>query len=282
MAYGNISRRRFIERSISASFAAALGPRFGSLQGTASATTPDIEGLTLKVNGDPKQGYGVSLLLRGQPFARHNQGGEFSATFKNEERSVEDGVIDWKATSWSGNSTHVMLDGECRLKSLNTAVLVRVEYEVVTPHVVRKKIRLEQADMYMLFYKLSNQLEPEEGPAKLWSFDQLEWKGGVLHEYFPAAGFRAKDGLCVGLLTDAGYRNQWTRIIRRDGKPVKPAPRRIPDANLYSSSRAEEQRDVFIQQTFGEILEQPFEGQNEQTVILPDIILPDFLSWKKQ
>jgi hypothetical protein len=100
-----------------------------------------------------------------------------------------------------------------------------------------------------------------------------------LHDYFPAAGFRTKSGLCVGLLTDSGYRNQWTRIIRRDGKPVKPAPHRIPDANLYYGSRAEEhsQGDVFVQQTFGEVLEQAAGEQNAQTVDLPDIA-----SWKKR
>jgi hypothetical protein len=240
---------------------------------------PGTDGLTLKVTGDPKQGYSVALLFSGEPFARHNRGGEFSACFQNEERSVEDRVADWKATSWSGNSSHVVLDGECRLENLNTTVLAHVDYELVTPHVVRKKIRLHQADMLMLFYQLSNRLEPVENPAKFWSFDQLDWKGGPLHEYFPAAGFRARNGLCVGLLTDSGYRNQWTRIIRRDGKPVKPAPRRIPDANLYSGSGAEEQSksDFFVQQTFGEVLEQVAGEQNAQTIVLPDIS-----SWKKQ
>ena len=240
---------------------------------------PGADGLTLKVTGDPKQGYSVDLLFNGQPFARHNRGGEFSAFFKNEERSVEDRVNDWKATSWAGNSTHVVLDGACRLKNLNTTVFAQVDYEVVTPHVVRKKIRLHQADMFMLFYQLSNRLEPEESPAKFWSFDQLDWKGEALREYFPAAGFRTKSGLCVGLLTDSGYRNQWTRIIRRDGKPLKPAPSRIPDANLYSGSSVEQRGngDFFVQQTFGEVLEQMDGEQNAQTIVLPDTS-----SWKKQ
>ena len=80
--------------------------------------------------------------------------------------------------------------------------------------------------------------------------------GGVLHEYFPAAGFRTRDGVTVGLLTDAGFRNQWSRVIRRDGQPVKPAPNRIPDARLYSLCRPEERADgqFFVEQTFGEAL----------------------------
>jgi hypothetical protein len=279
MSYKTISRRRFIEGSITAGLAVGLGSRSGALRGAASPMTPGADGLTLKITGDPKQGYGVDLLFNGRPFARHNRGGELSAFFKNEERSVEDRVSDWKATSWTGDSTHVVLDGACRLKNLNTTVFAQVEYEVVTPNVVRKKIRLQQADMFMLFYQLSNRLEPEDSPATLWSFDQLDWKGEALREYFPAAGFRTKNGLCVGLLTDSGYRNQWTRIIRRDGRPVKPAPRRIPDANLYSGSTAEEQSkgDFFVQQTFGEVMEQVAGEENAQTVVLPDIS-----SWKKQ
>ena len=239
----------------------------------------DNGGLALKIVGDPKRGYSVSLLLNGESFAGHDRGGEFSACFQNEERSVEDRVNEWKATSWSGNSKHLVLNGEGRLKNLNTTVLAQVEYEVVTPHVVRKKIRLRQADMFMLFYQLSNRLQPVERPAKFWSFDQLDWKGRPLHEYFPAAGFRMMNGLCVGLLTDSGYRNQWTRIIRRDGRPVKPAPRRIPDPNLYSGVRANDRAegDFFIQQTFGEITEQVAGEQTAESIVLPDIS-----SWKKQ
>jgi hypothetical protein len=278
MSHRIISRRRFIEESITGSIAAGLGSGSGAFRVAASAITPGSDALTLKVAGDAKQGYGVTLLFNGQPVAQYNRGGEFSASFKNEERSVEDRVDEWKATSWEGHSTHVVLDGEFRLENLNTTVFAKVDYEVITPHVVRKKIRLHQVDMFMLFYLLSNRLEPAERPAKFWSFDQLDWKGEALHEYFPAAGFRTKNGLCVGLLTDSGYRNQWTRIIRRDGRPVKPAPHRVPDANLYSGSRAEEHNkgDFFVQQTFGEVMEQRAGDLNAQLLVLPDIS-----SWKK-
>jgi len=279
MAYRIVSRRHFIEESITGSLAFGLGSGCGPLGAVPFAITPGTDGLTIRVTGDAKHGYGVALLFNGQPFAQHNRGGEFSASFKNEERSVEDRVNDWRATTWAGNHTHVMLDGECKLKNLNTTVLAHVDYELITPHVVRKKIRLHQADMFMLFYQLSNRLEVEESPVKFWSFDQLDWQGGALHEYFPAAGFRTKNGLCVGLLTDSGYRNQWTRIIRRDGRPVKPAPRRIPDPNLYSGSRAEERSkgDFFVQQTFGEVMEQVAGEKNAQAIALPNIS-----SWKKQ
>ncbi len=275
MTNRTISRRRFLEGTISGSLAIGLESKLGVMRGAATQVSHDRGGLELKIVGDARLGYSVGLLFKGQPFAQPDRTGEFSACFQNEERSVEDRVREWRATSWTGDSKQLVLNGECRLKNLNTTVFAEVQYELVTPQVVRKRIWLRQADMFMLFYQLSNRLKPAEIPAKLWSFDQLDWKGGPLREYFPAAGFRTRNGLCVGLLTDSGYRNQWTRIIRRDGRPVKPAPRRIPDANLYSGVRAGD--GFFIQQTFGEVMEQPAGEQNAESIALPDIS-----SWKKQ
>src|SRR6202162_5841901 len=273
------SRRRFIQKSLKGSLAVGLTSASGFAAAEPAADSPEVAGLSLAVTGDAKQGFYVTVLHDGRAIAQHSKGGEFSAYFQNEERSVEDRVAPWKATSWTGNSTRLTLRGECKLRNLNTTVYAQVDYAVVTPHVLRKKIRLQQSDMFMLHYQLSNRLEAAEEPAKFWSFDHLDWLGESSREYFPAGGFRTKNGLCVGLLTDSGYRNQWTRIIRRDGRPVKPAPRRIPDVNLYSGSRAEQHSkgDFFVQQTFGEVMEQAAGEQNAQTIVLPDIS-----SWKKQ
>jgi len=152
-------------------------------------------------------------------------------------------------------------------------VFVQVEHERITPRIVRKRIRLRQSDMFLVFYQLSNRLEPLKNPSKLWSFDQLDWQGEAAHEYFPAAGFRMNNGLCVGLLTDSGYRNQWTRIVRRDAKPVKPAPARIPDANLYNRLVSQERSkgNFFVQQTFGEVTRQISGEHPAQAVLLPEI-----------
>ena len=266
-----LSRRRFIENSLSGSLTVGWGLGVRSLSGAPSAT-PAPEGLSVKVTGDATQGYGVALLFNGQPTARHNQGGEFSAVFQNEDRSVEDRVENWKAASWTGDATRLTLSGECKLERLGATVFVQVAYERITPRVVRKRITLRQADMFLIFHQLSNRLEPLESPAKFWSFDQLDWQGEAAHEYFPAAGFRAKNGLCVGLLTDSGYRNHWTRIVRRDGKPVKPAPARIPDANLYVGSSPQErsQGNCYVQQAFGEVTQQISPEQPLQIVALPE------------
>jgi len=246
--FGRLDRRGFIALSALTTTAALL-PR--GLHAT-SASEPDA--VTLQVAGDAHSGYGVTILHRGQAIARHHQGGEFSAVFQNSERSLEDRTGDWKATSWSGDRAHVTLRGEIQLPNLRTTVFVEVSYEVTPSQVVKKTITLRQADMLTLFYQLTNRLEPSVSPAKLWSFDHADCKGGALHEYFPAAGFRTRDGFTVGLLTDSGYRNQWSRIIRRDGIPVKPAPAIIPDLNLYHLPRTGEraQQGSFVQQTFGE------------------------------
>jgi hypothetical protein len=275
-----LTRRRFLEESVTAGIIVGVGTSIGAAQLAAGLRVPDESaGLQLRISGDPTKGYGVTLLLDGGPLAHHNRGGEFSAVFQNEDRSVSDRVEDWRASSWTGDGAHMALKGECALKSLDTTVFVEVEYQVITPQVVRKKIRLRQSDMLMLFYQLSNRLEPELAPVKLWSFDQMDWRGEAVREYFPAAGFRTKSGVSVGLLTDSGYRNQWTRLIRRDGRLVKPAPRRIPDVSLYSGANSGSRAlgDFFVQQTFGEILEQTGFDVNAEAISLGAIS-----SWKKR
>ncbi|MGD0010012.1 MAG: hypothetical protein ABSE93_15880 [Terriglobia bacterium] len=274
-----ITRRQFIEESLAGSLAANAAWKMNPRRVNASPSASGAGGLSLQVRGDSRQGFGVVIQSGGRPIAQHNGGGEFSAVFQNGERSVEDRVENWKATSWTRDATHVALKGECKLKNLNTSVLVEVDYAVVTPQVVRKQVRLHQSDMYVLFYQVSNRLEPTEPPAKFWSFNQTDCAGGALHEYFPAAGFRTQDDLTVGLLTDAGFRNQWSRLIRRDGKPVKPAPRRIPDAHLYSVCRPEERAasQFFVQQTFGEALVRAAGGVPGENVELAPIS-----SWSKR
>jgi hypothetical protein len=272
-----LDRRDFLSLSAMTSLGSLLPAACPQI----SIAFPDnhVGALELKVNGDANQGYGVSILFRGKPIARHNSGGEFSALFQNGERSLEDRVENWKATSWTGDPVRVTLNGEAKLTNLRTTAFVQVTYEVIGANLVRKSIRLHQSDMFMLFYQLSNRLEPVTKPATFWSFDQVDCRGGALHEYFPSAGFRTENGISMGLLTDAGYRNQWSRMIRRDGTPVKPAPDRIPDVNLYTVSGAEDCRkgNYFVQQTFGESLQQVHDTHSGEVVQLPQ---PS--TWTKQ
>jgi len=248
VSFGNFDRREFLALS-ALTTAASLLPK--QLHAT---PTSESDGIALRITGDAQSGYGVAIFYRGEAIARHQLGGEFSAVFQNGERSLEDRVDNWKATTWKGDGTRIALTGPITLSNLRTTVFAQVHYEVINQQVVKKTIQLQQADMYTLLYQLTNRLEPENAPAKLWSFDHPDCKGGALHEYFPAAGFRTQSNVTVGLLTDSGYRNEWSRIIRRDGTPVKRAPTSIPDLFLYSLPEAatREQQGAYVQQTFGE------------------------------
>ena len=274
-----ISRRGFIEKSFVGSLATGITQGITPLKMSGPFLEADGNEIELKVIGNDREGYGVTLAYRDQPVARHNAGGEFSAIFQNSERSLEDRIENWRATSWTGDARRVELHGVCKLKNTNAAVFTEVEYQVIDAHVVRKKIRLRQADMFLLYHQISNRLEPAEAPAKFWSFDQAECQGGALHENFPAAGFLTKKNLCVGLLTDSGLRNQWCRTVRRDGKPVKPAPREILDPSLYvvPSIHERKQGQTFVQQTFGETLVQTDSENPGEAVPLPTVS-----SWGKR
>jgi len=269
-----ISRRQFISNSAATGIA---GMVFGRDVARATSTLPRDVKVSLRGSGDARQGYQALVLFDGQPVAQG--GGEFSAVFQNSDRSLEQRIENWRATSCTGTDQHLLLEGECKLTNLNATVFAQVEYRVITPQVVRKEILFRQVDTYELFYQVSNRLQPLEPPTSFWSFNQVNCGGGPLHEYFPAAGFRTSADLAVGLLTDSGYRNRWSRIIRRDGKPTKPAPREIPDVNLYYVCRGIE-RDMhqfFVKQTFGEAL---VGSDNPASSVV--VSLPPISDWRKQ
>jgi hypothetical protein len=270
-----ISRRQFIASSAAAGLAGIVPHgAFGNV------TEPSSSGrVILKAVGDTHAGFHVFILFDGRTVARHSGEGEFSAIFQNADRSLEDRVRDWRASSYTESDDRLRLTGNCRLPNLKATIFVQVEYQLVARQVVRKQIQLHQPDIYDLFYQITNSLEPFEPPASFWSFDQVNCHGGALHEYFPAAGFRLRDGVTVGLLTDAGYRNGWSRVIRRDGKPVKPAPRHITDTNLCYVCRENDrnQRRFFVSQTFGEELVSE-QSQNSRAAVS----LPKMSNWHKR
>lgn len=243
-----------------------------------SSSVRGESGMSLHAGGNANEGFTVSILYKGKIVATPAGLGEFSARFQNGSRELDVQLQNWKATSWSGNDHHITLLGESKLEDLKTNLSVRVDYEVLTPQVVRKQIQLHQVDSHLLYYEVTNRLRAAEAPGKFWSFDQLTCKGGPLHEYFPAAGFRTQEGVTVGLLTDSGYRNGWNRIIRRDnGEFIKPAPREISDVNLNYVSNLDDRfkKQFGVDQTFGEELVQ------DQSAGEP-IALPPLGAWTKQ
>lgn len=225
-------------------------------------------GIELRVEGDSTHGFKVAIFFDGRAIT--SDSGEFSADFQNGSRELQAHIGEWRATSWSGDERHVTLRGESYLDPLKTVVSIRVNYDILTPYVVRKTISLQQTDAHLLFYDIRNEIWPADANVKFWSFDQPVCKGGPLHEYFPAAGFRTADGITVGLLTDSGYRNFWNRIIRRDnGEYVKPAPGEISDVNLEYVCQRNERADgqLYVSQTFGQELVR--DSLPPQTVALP-------------
>ena len=269
-----VSRRQFMATSAAAGMAGVILPQHAF---AAAAGPSDTGNVTLTTTGDARSGYEAIILFAGRPIARHR--GEFSALFHNSDHSVEDRVDQWRALSHTGTESALLLEGNCKLPRLNTNVSVQVDYKILGPRIVRKRIRLHQVDMYDLLYQLTNAVEPVDPPASFWSFNEPNCKGGPLREPFPAAGFRTNDNVTVGLLTDSGYRNGWNRIIRRDGKPVKPAPYHIQDIDLFYVCREADrkQQQFFVSQTFGEEL-----VRNQDQPSGSVVPLPTLSSWLKR
>jgi hypothetical protein len=116
-------------------------------------------------------------------------------------------------------------------------------------------------------------------PSSFWSFDNAGNRGGVVHETFPAAGYIVGDTLIVGILTDAGNRNLWTRNIRRRPSPGETgfkAIREICDANLYRIASPEDRKqgNNFVKLTFGELSD--FNNPRDKVMYKT----PEFVFWK--
>src|ERR1017187_6952108 len=153
VSHAGLDRREFLALSALTSVATLLP------QSVYANQSSEVDRVSLEVTGDAQHGYGVAILYRGRAIARHHQGGEFSAVFQNNERSLEDRADDWKAASWSGDRKHIHLSGEMQLANLRTTVFVQVRYEVLPSQVVKKTIQLRQEDMFTLLYQLTNRLE---------------------------------------------------------------------------------------------------------------------------
>jgi hypothetical protein len=108
-----------------------------------------------------------------------------------------------------------------------------------------------------IYYILNETSKPAEKPERYVTFEYDNFPGGFVHEIFPAVGFITKENTIVGFLTDAGYKNQFTRNTRRrvlrGGGFV--GMRRLPDVNLFSVATLAERADNnnYINQTFGEL-----------------------------
>lgn len=169
----------------------------------------------VQVRGERREnGWATRLEYHGRTVARPSGGGEMTMVFENADHSLRDELLAWQADSCRVEDGALVLAGSRRLTHLGR-VEIKVHYEAVNDHLIKKTTRVRQRDANMLFYSVATGVAPEGLPASYWSFGQEECGGGSLWEVFPAAGFRPSEGLLVGLLTDNGLRNKWSRCNRR-------------------------------------------------------------------
>jgi hypothetical protein len=214
--------------------------------------------LNLKIQGDSASGFYVDLYYGDIPVSTQTKVGELNIYVENEDYSIREYVNNWKATKAKQQGNTITLSGVVNLPKLEADLQILVIYDIVNNQVVEKRIELRQTNLSLLYYSMNTSLALIENPSSFWSFDNADNKGGVVHESYPAAGYMIGDSLAVGLLTDAGNRNLWTRNIRRrpsTGGVGFRALQEICDANLYgiASSDDRKRKDNFVKLTFGEL-----------------------------
>ncbi|MBN2763619.1 MAG: hypothetical protein JXR41_11050 [Bacteroidales bacterium] len=216
--------------------------------------------LSLNLSGNANDGYVVSIQYGGNVITDTGVTGEFDMVVENADRSFTDTIHHWKAQHAEKNNDEIKLTGRYYLEEVMTWISVEVDYSLINDHAIKKEIRLEQSNIPLLFYQIENKLSPCHEPLSYWSFEYLDHQGGAIREIYPAAGFFLEDSLAVGLLTDAGYRNQWTRNIRKRPADQRTknngfeAVRTIADVNLYRIATPEERirKENYVSLTFGE------------------------------
>lgn len=221
-----------------------------------SASSGYSQQLRLKVAGNDQLGFHVDIYNGSQLLVTNTE--EFSLQMFNLDLSTEAGMSHWTGQEWKGNDSIITLKRDSYVKEFDANLSVAVTYQVVNSNVVKKTVELFQPSMPGMYYILKETAKPAARPQRYVTFEYDNFPGGLVHEMFPAAGFVTPDNQVVGFLTDAGYKNEYTRNTRRrfsgrGGGFV--GMRRLPDPNLFSvatkSERAE--NNDYIRQTFGEL-----------------------------
>jgi hypothetical protein len=111
-----------------------------------------------------------------------------------------------------------------------------------------------------MYYILKQTWHPAQKPLKYLTFEHDNFPGGLVHEMFPSAGWVTSNNKMIGILTDAGYLNEYTRTTRRrfSGRGGGFVGMRIlPDPALYEVASTKEQalNVDYIRQTFGEMVD---------------------------
>lgn len=208
----------------------------------------------LKVQGNQREGFYVNV-YKGTKL-RITRSGEFSIELFNLDYSTQVSIADWKGQSWEGNDTVVTLTGTIYIKDLDANLDISVRYQVIDHNIIKKTIRLNQPSMPEMYYILRETAKPAGTILRYTTFEHDSFPGGFVHEMYPAAGWVTSDHEVVGFLTDAGYKNQYTRTTRRrfsgrGGGFV--GMRKLPDPELYFIATKAEQKlnENYIRKTYG-------------------------------
>ncbi|MGZ3873901.1 MAG: hypothetical protein ACXVJD_13345 [Mucilaginibacter sp.] len=212
--------------------------------------------LSLKAAGDAKNGFHVDI-YNGENLTVTNTE-EFSLQLFNLDRTTTASLPHWTGEKWSGNKASITLTRDMYVEAFDANLSVNVTYSLVNNNVVKKTIRLFQPGMPKMYYILQETSRPAAKPKRYVTFEHDNFPGGFVHEMFPSAGFITADNNVVGFLTDAGYRNQFSRNTRRrfSGRDQGfTGLRRLPDPELYTVASVSEQakKNDYIRQTFGEL-----------------------------
>jgi hypothetical protein len=212
--------------------------------------------VSLKAIGDEQHGFHVDIYNGKQLMVTNNE--EFSLQLFNLDRTTVADIKHWTGEKWSGNKDSITLTRDLYIEEFDANLSVNVTYSVVNAAIVKKTISLLQPSMPKMYYILKETARPATKPQSYVTFEHENFPGGFVHEMFPSTGFITPDNNVVGFLTDAGYKNQYSRNTRRrfsgrDGGFT--GMRRLPDPQLYTVANAQERatNDNYIMQTFGEM-----------------------------
>ncbi|MCF4101393.1 hypothetical protein L1I30_06930 [Gillisia sp. M10.2A] len=216
----------------------------------------NAQNLNLKVIGDSISGFNV-VVYNGEKLLLNNTE-EFSLNMANLDLSENVNITNWKGEKWTGNKKKIRLTRDTFIEEFDLNLSITVTYEIINEQVIRKSIDLFQSGMPALYFTIKEISKPAEAPSKYVSFEHDDFPGGFAHEMFPSIGFVTPDNHVVGFLTDAGYKNHYTRSTRRrfnghGGGFV--GMRKLPDPALVSSATLTEREkgEHYVQYTFGEM-----------------------------
>ena len=213
------------------------------------------QNLKLKLIGDKSSGFGVDIYDGDQLLVTND--GEFSLLLSNLDLSANEQIDSWKADNYQVGDSSITLEKDMYLKDFDANLSVQVNYRVINSHVIKKTISLYQPSIPNFYYTLIETNIPAQKPKEYITFEHENFPGGFVHELYPSAGFVTPDNKVVGFLTDAGYKNQFTRTTRRrfsgrGGGMV--GMRKLPDVELFIIANPEEQKEQknYVRQTFGQ------------------------------